>query len=105
MENTTRTFEELMGLTAEGYVYIFCADKETEDRFMRDAENACILTGNGDKPTARGGRELVTLNADRTISFPGTNGHIAFQSAKKMGDKTIIRVDYRKFVGGGDYLI
>lgn len=105
MANETRNFKELEELAEKGHLYIFCADKETEDRFVKDAEDAGILCGDGEKPTVRGGAQLIILYPNRTISFPGTVGHIAFQSAKTMGDKKILRADYRKFVGGGDYLI
>ena len=105
MKNETRTFEELEKLAAKGHLYIFCEDAETERQFVGDAESAGILCGDGEKPTVRGGAQLVVLYPDKTISFPGMAGHMAFQSGKKVGDKKIIRVNYKKFIAGGEYLM
>lgn len=105
MKNKTRTFEELEKLAAKGHLYIFCEDTETEDRFVKDAEDAGILCGDGEKPTVRGGAQLVTLYENRTISFPGMAGHMAFKMGKKLGDKKIIRVNYKRFMSGEKYLI
>lgn len=45
----------------------------------------------------------MAVNENGTINFVGANGRIAFGSgAKKIGDKTLVRVDYEKYINGND---
>lgn len=40
------------------------------------------------------------VNHDLTISHVGWAGHMAFQSAKSVGNQMLIRVDYEKYLRG-----
>ena len=54
----------------------------------------------------RPGNNLYVVNRDWTISHVGWTGHMAFQSAKRIGEQELIRVDYEKYLlGEEEYLI
>ena len=36
----------------------------------------------------------MAVNRDNTINYVGTVGHIAYQSADKIGDEPLIKIDY-----------
>ena len=53
----------------------------------------------------RPGNNLYVVNRDWTISHVGWTGHMAFQSAKRIGEQELIRVDYEKYLlGEEEYL-
>ena len=72
---------------------------------MHQAEEEGFFFEDGAKPTSRTYAEIMAVNGNITINFVGTNGRIAFGSGvKKMGDKTLVRVDYEKYINGdADY--
>ena len=87
-------------------VYVYLRDEVIARRFLQDAENEGFTFGDGEKPTARPGNNLYVVNCDWTISHVGWAGHMAFQSAKRIGEQELIRVDYEKYLlGEEDYLI
>ena len=98
-----RNVTELSKLNGKGYVYL--KDKVIARRFMQDAENEGFTFGDGEKPTARPGNNLYVVNRDWTISHVGWAGHMAFQSAKYVGEQELIRVDYEKYLLEEDFIL
>ena len=86
-------------------VYVYLANNELGNKFMHQAEEEGFVFEDGAKPTSRTYAEIMAVNGNITINFVGTNGRIAFGSGvKKMGDKTLVRVDYEKYINGdADY--
>lgn len=81
-----------------GKVYVYLRDEVIARRFLQDAENEGFTFGDGEKPTARPGNNLYVVNCDWTISHVGWAGHMAFQSAKYVGEQELIRVDYERYL-------
>lgn len=81
-----------------GKVYVYLKDEMIARRFLQDAENEGFTFGDGEKPTARPGNNLYVVNCDWTISHVGWAGHMAFQSAKYVGEQELIRVDYERYL-------
>lgn len=91
---------------SNGKVYVYLRNEVIVRKFLKDAENEGFTFGDGEKPTARPGNNLYVVNRDWTISHVGWTGHMAFQSAKRIGEKELIRVDYEKYLlGEEEYLI
>lgn len=89
-----------------GKVYVYLKDEVIARRFLQDAENEGFTFGDGEKPTTRPGNNLYVVNRNWTISHVGWAGHMAFQSAKYVGEQKLIRVDYEKYMlGEDDYII
>ena len=91
-----RNVTELSKLNVKVYVYL--KDEMIARRFLQDAENEGFTFGDGEKPTARPGNNLYVVNCDWTISHVGWAGHMAFQSAKYVGEQELIRVDYERYL-------
>lgn len=87
-------------------VYVYLANEEIGNKFMEQAESEGFTFTDGAKPTSRCYAEIMAVNDNYTINFVGTNGRIAFGSgADKIGDKTLVRVNYEKYINGDvDYL-
>ena len=99
-----RTIKNLVSQNDER-VYVYLANNELGSKFMHQAEEEGFVFEDGALPTSRTYAEIMAVNGNITINFVGTNGRIAFGSGvKKMGDKTLVRVDYEKYVNGdADY--
>lgn len=78
----------------EGRIYVYLKDKNVANQFMIDAENEGFTFSDGKKPTERKPSDIMAVNRDNTINFVGTVGHIAYQSADKIGDEPLIKIDY-----------
>lgn len=91
---------------SNGKVYVYLRNEVIIRKFLKDAENEGFNFGDGEKPTARPGNNLYVVNRDWTISHVGWAGHMTFQSAKRIGEQELIRVDYEKYLlGEEEYLI
>ena len=89
-----------------GKVYVYLRNEVIVRKFLKDAENEGFTFGDGEKPTARPGNNLYVVNCDWTISHVGWAGHMALQSAKRIGEQELIRVDYEKYLlGEEEYLL
>ena len=89
-----------------GKVYVYLRNEVIVRKFLKDAENEGFTFGDGEKPTARPGNNLYVVNCDWTISHVGWAGHMAFRSAKRVGEQELIRVDYEKYLlGEEEYLL
>ena len=53
----------------------------------------------------RPGNNLYVVNRDWTISHVGCTGHMAFQSAKRIGEQEMIRVDYERYLLGEENFV
>ncbi len=95
-----RTIKEL--ISNEKRVYILLKNKETQARFMVDAEKEGVIYGDGIKPTERMVDDIMALLPDGTICFLGFVGRMRYNLDKD----NIIRIDYHKYVdGANDYII
>ena len=56
------------------------------------------LGGKTPKPEQMGA--VMVLNPDRTVSYPGLVGNLAFGCAKTVGDRPLLRVDAEKYLNG-----
>ena len=98
-----RNVTELSKLNGEVYVYL--RDEVIARRFLQDAENEGFTFGDGEKPTARLGNNLYVVNRDWMISHVGWADHMAFQSAKRIGEREMIRVDYERYLLGEENFV
>ncbi len=99
-----RTITELSKLN--GKVYVHLNNETVAKKFLPDAETEGFTFGDGVKPSDRGTSDLFVVNRDWTISYVGWAGHMAYKSAKCIGDQELIRIDYEKYIlGFEDYLI
>ena len=96
-----RTISSLTKLN--GRVYIYLANAEIGNRFLRQAEAEGFTYRDGVKPTERDCSTIMAVNRDKTINYVGTNGNIAFESgAKTVGSEQLIRIDCEKYLSGAD---
>lgn len=87
-----RTVSEL--LNQNGRVYVYLSSEEVCNRFLQDAEKEGFTFCDGVTPTERKGADIYALNQNRTINYVGFIGYIAFQSAKKIGNQKLMKIDY-----------
>lgn len=92
-----RTIKELRE-KFDGKLYIFCKNKEIENRFLIDAENEGFRFGT-QKPTENHASNIIAVENDLQLSHVGTIGRMAYQCGQ------CVRVDYDKFICGQDYII
>lgn len=84
----------------DGKVYVYLKDRAIAEKFLLDAEKEGFTFGDGARPSSRPGSNLYAVSKDKTISHVGIAGHMAYQSAKMIGDKILVRVDYEKYLLG-----
>ena len=84
--------------THNGRIYIYLATEKIGKQFLQDAENEGFTFGDGVKPTQRKADCIFAINDDMTINYVGFIGHIAYQSATKIGNKPLIKIDYRDII-------
>ena len=80
----------------EGRTYVYLKNKKVANQFMIDAESEGFTFSDGKKPTERKTSDIMAVNRNNTINYVGTVGHIAYQSADKVGDEPLIKIDYSK---------
>ncbi len=90
------TIHELAQNTA-GRLYLYLADEETCERFLKDAEEEGFRFRDGARPTARPRDCIYAVNRDRTLNYVGFAGHAAFMCAEKIGEEALVKIDYRQF--------
>ncbi|MCD8117931.1 MAG: hypothetical protein LUE29_00320 [Lachnospiraceae bacterium] len=94
-----RTLKALAELGAR--VYVYCPDCRTKQQFIEKAEDEYFHYCDGKSLLEREPENIMALNQDKTVNFVGYIGHLAFRtSAKMVGDKTLLKVDYRKYLAG-----
>ena len=81
-----------------GRIYIYLATEDIGKQFLQDAENEGFMFRDGVKPTQREADRIFAINDDMTINYVGFVGHMAYQAADKIGNKPMIRIDYRDII-------
>ncbi len=85
-----------------GRIYIYLATDEIGKRFLQDAENEGFTFRDGVKPTQREADSVFAINDDMTISYIGFVGHVAYKAADRIGNKPLIKIDYRDILSSAD---
>ena len=89
------------GVYSEYQILVIClyrqnlATADIGKRFLQDAENEGFMFRDGVKPTQREADSIFAINDDMTINYVGFVGHVAYQAADKIGNKPLIKIDYR----------
>ena len=78
-----------------GRIYVYLANEDICQRFLQDAENEEFTFTDGTNPTQKHASDIIALNPDATINYVGFVGHVAYQAADKIGNKPLIKIDYR----------
>ena len=91
---------------SSGKVYMYLANDEVGNGFLKQTECEGFTFGDGAKPTDRCYEEIMAVEKDHTIHFVGSIGRMAFGSgATTVGKQGILRVDFAKYLNGDtDYL-
>lgn len=76
-------------------VYVYLKDKETGERFIRQAEHESFTFCDGELPTKRNFEEYMAVNPDFTLNYIGTIGRISIQTKSKSSTKVI---DYSEYI-------
>ena len=82
----------------EGRIYVYLATESVANQFMVDVENEGFTFADGVKPTDRKPANIMAVNRDNTINYVGTIGRIAYQSADKIGDEPLVKIDYKELL-------
>lgn len=82
----------------EGKIYVYLATESVANQFMIDAENEGFTFADGVNPTERKPADIMAVNRDNTINYVGTIGRIAYQSADKIGDEPLVKIDYEELL-------
>lgn len=90
-----RTIKELVASNKKR-VYVYLADKDTQSRFISDAEAEGCTYEDGVKISEREPDDFYALNKDGTVCFLNFVGRMAFQC----NSDNIVRVDYKKYING-----
>ena len=92
---------KLMDLTKldEKGTFVYFRTPDLCKKFMRAAEDEGFTFGDGGLPSKRDTADIFAIHEDKTITYVGSIGHIAFQANAR------VRVDYEKYIAGEeDYL-
>ena len=99
MSKNEKTIKQLV-FKNEKRVYVYLSDKETQKRFISDAEAQGYTFMDGVKISERDGDDYYAINDNNTVNYINSIGRMAFQS----GTDSIIRIDYKKYISGNsDY--
>ena len=85
-------------LNQNGRVYVYLSNEEICNKFLSDAEKEGFIFCDGVKPTEREGADIYALNQNRTINYVGFIGHMAFQSAHKIDNQRLVKIDYEEYI-------
>lgn len=86
--------------------WVYLANETVAKKFLSDAEVEGFTFADGTKPTERPGNDLYAVHKDWTIGWIGWAGHMAFIHPEQIIGKTLICVDYEKYMlGEEEYLI
>lgn len=81
-----------------GRVYVYLATEDVCKRFLQDAESEGFTFTDGAKPTQKHTSDIIAINPDATINYVGVVGHVAFQSANRIGNQALYKIDYQQFL-------
>lgn len=80
-----------------GRIYVYLANDKIGKQFLQDAQNDGFTFCDATAPTQRTPATVMAVNRDFTINYVGFVGHIAYQSASKIGNESLVKIDYRDF--------
>ena len=81
-----------------GRIYVYLATEDLGKRFLQDAESEGFTFSDGVKPTQREAANIFAVNDDMTINHVGFVGRVAFQTADRIGNQPLIKIDYRNII-------
>lgn len=81
-----------------GRIYVYLANKDVCQRFLQDAEKEGFTFTDGTNPTQKHTSDIIALNQDATINYLGFVGRVAFQAANRIGNQSLVKIDYREFL-------
>ncbi|MBQ3264342.1 MAG: hypothetical protein IJH07_01060 [Ruminococcus sp.] len=87
-----KTIKELASMGERVYVYL--KDKETAQRFLRDAEAEGFTFGDGVHPTERHWSDLYAIHSDGTLNYVDVIGHIEYGSSAD----SVVRINYSQLL-------
>ena len=95
----------LRGLSrSAGRVYLYAGSAEAKALLCR-ALCAEGFTLGGEAPSPERLGDVMALNPEGTVTYPGFVGVMAFGCAKQLGDRPLLRVDAEKYLNGeAEYL-
>ena len=96
-ESNNRTIYDLVN--GKGDVYVLLPDQESGAKFMAQAGIEGFRFGDGLAAGARDPGDVMCIGEDRSISYVGFTGHMAYHAGKKNG-KPVNRVDFKKYASG-----
>ena len=101
---SNRTVTELAKM--EERIHVLVPDAETQKCFLFQTTEEGFTFSDGASPMARPCDDIMAVHKDKTISFVGYAGYVAFNSnAAMMGDEKYLRVDFKKYIDGDEEFI
>lgn len=89
-------------LDLPGRIYLFFDSVETKQLFVQHALNENITFGDGVIVTDRNVSDIMVLETNATIHYPGYIGTLWFRTK----DARLTRIDYAKWINNkNDYII
>lgn len=82
----------------KGKIYVFLSDETTGNAFLKNIEAEDFTFADGIKPTGRHWDNIIAINTDKTISYVGFIGRIAFQCGKNTGKDQFIKINYHELL-------
>ena len=83
-------------LDLPGRIYIFFDSVETKQKFIQQALSEGVPFGDGAIITERSLADIMVLETNGTVHYPGHFGILAFYSR----DNSITRINYAKWISG-----
>ena len=93
-----RTIKDMLKVSDNEKVYVYCKDKETETRFLEDAQKEGFRFGDI-LPTASHPAQIIAIEGMDQLAHVGSVGHMAFQAG------ACTRIDYAKYIADEDDFI
>ena len=97
MSKKEKTIKQFISKT-EKRVYVYLSDKETQEKFISDAEAQGYTFEDGVKISERASDNFYAVNRNHTVNFINGIGRMAFQA----GANRITRIDYKKYISGDE---
>ncbi len=92
------SIKSLLSAHAGSRIYIYLATADIGKLFLQDAENEGFMFSDGVKPTQREADSIFAINDNLTINYVGFIGHVAYQAADRIGNKPLVKIDYRDVI-------
>ena len=92
--NNIRRIADLFG--RKDKIYIYLANKEISNQFLKDAEKEGFRFDDGTSPTEREPDDVMAVHKNRSICYLGWIGHMRFYQPKC----DVPRIDYERYING-----